>query len=376
MRLKTLNKRISTNEDGIFYKEIVNENEKIVDKVFIIRYRDNEKDKLITIGKYSQGIRINYCKQKRNEILNQIHLGEVPTVIKAKRIKKDIVRFDMIAKEYFEYASIHNRDYKNAISRYELHIKPYIGDMDIELINVDNIEQIQKDKIKKLAAKTVNHIIQVVGTIYNFVIDREKFNGNNPVKKIKKLKCDNTRERFLSVNEIKSLLFEVEQDEQLYLFIKLALCTGGRFDTVKSIKKKDISLDDKMINLTDFKNGTSFKGFIPDDLVELLSIRIKEIGFNDEILNYHKTKDLQSKISKKLRPILNRLYNEELELNDRKNRVVIHTLRHTFASHLAINGTPIFTIQKLLNHKDINMTMRYAKLAPDSGKIQVNELYK
>jgi len=41
-----------------------------------------------------------------------------------------------------------------------------------------------------------------------------------------------------------------------------------------------------------------------------------------------------------------------------------------------INGTPIFTIQKLLNHKDIAMTMRYAKLAPDSGRVQVNEFYK
>ena len=57
---------------------------------------------------------------------------------------------------------------------------------------------------------------------------------------------------------------------------------------------------------------------------------------------------------------------------DAKNRTVIHT----FASHLAINGTPIFTIQKLLNHSDIKMTMRYAKLAPDSGKMAIEELYK
>ena len=62
------------------------------------------------------------------------------------------------------------------------------------------------------------------------------------------------------------------------------------------------------------------------------------------------------------------LFNQEIDVNDRKNRVVFHTLRHTFASHLAINGTPIFTIQKLMNHKDIKMTLRYAKLSPDSGR--------
>lgn len=39
---------------------------------------------------------------------------------------------------------------------------------------------------------------------------------------------------------------------------------------------------------------------------------------------------------------------------------------HTFASYLAINGTPIFTIKELMNHKDIEQTMRYAKLSPDS----------
>lgn len=73
---------------------------------------------------------------------------------------------------------------------------------------------------------------------------------------------------------------------------------------------------------------------------------------------------------------MNNLFNTDLNTKDRQNRVVIHSLRHTFASHLAINGTPIFTIQKLMNHKDISMTMRYAKLAPESGKESVQNLYK
>ena len=45
-----------------------------------------------------------------------------------------------------------------------------------------------------------------------------------------------------------------------------------------------------------------------------------------------------------------------------------------FASHLVINGRPIFTIQKLMNHKDITMTIRYAKLAPDSGREAIENL--
>ncbi len=40
------------------------------------------------------------------------------------------------------------------------------------------------------------------------------------------------------------------------------------------------------------------------------------------------------------------------------------SIRHTFASWLAIAGTPLRTIQELLGHADIRMTIRYAHLSP------------
>jgi integrase len=376
LKLRTLNKRIQTKVNGVFYKEIIDENKKVVDKVFLIRYRDNNKDKLVTIGKYSQGIRINYCKKKRDEILNFIRLGEVPTTIKAKRIDSDTITFNMIANTYFEYAKLHYRSYKNSILKYNTYLKIPLGDMDIKAIKLEDIEKIQHEKIEYLAPRTVNTIIQQIKTIYNFAIDRDIFKGVSPVSKVKVLRMDNAREKYLSTQEIKKLENEVSDNEQLLLFVKLALCTGARISTVVNIRKKDINLVTKSVNLRDFKSATTYKGFISNEIVELLESRLNEIDFDAQVLNYTKSTNLAHAISDKLRPIFMKLFNKHLDKDDRKNKTVIHTLRHTFASHLAINSTPIYTIQKLLNHRDIKMTMRYAKLAPDSGREFVNELYK
>ena len=43
----------------------------------------------------------------------------------------------------------------------------------------------------------------------------------------------------------------------------------------------------------------------------------------------------------------------------------IHDLRHTFASWLVVNGIPIFEVSQLLRNASIQMTERYAHLAPD-----------
>lgn len=51
-----------------------------------------------------------------------------------------------------------------------------------------------------------------------------------------------------------------------------------------------------------------------------------------------------------------------------------HALRHTFASHFMMAGGNILTLQKLLGHSTLAMTMRYAHLSPDHLAAEVQRM--
>jgi len=55
-------------------------------------------------------------------------------------------------------------------------------------------------------------------------------------------------------------------------------------------------------------------------------------------------------------------------------RVGWHVLRHTYASHLVMRNVPIRVIQELLGHATIEMTLRYAHVAPAFHAEAVNRL--
>jgi site-specific recombinase XerD len=67
------------------------------------------------------------------------------------------------------------------------------------------------------------------------------------------------------------------------------------------------------------------------------------------------------KIKEKLRRQLIRIA-EKAKIN---NLTKLHSLRHTYASHLVMKGVDLPTIQKLMGHSDIQTTMIYSHLAPD-----------
>ena len=48
-----------------------------------------------------------------------------------------------------------------------------------------------------------------------------------------------------------------------------------------------------------------------------------------------------------------------------------HVLRHTYASHFMMNGGDILTLQRILGHSTITLTMRYSHLSPDHLQVDV-----
>ena len=368
--LKVLPTRHTTKYDGVYFKEIIAENGKVVDKQYIIRWRDeNGKDRLKTIGKHSEGVRPPYCKNKRDEIVVKLRLGEdAPHLAK----KKSGITFDECADKYFSDRSHLVKESHKEKQRYLNHIKIHIGHKPMENVSIQDVEDLQKLFMKTLAPRTVNHLMFLVGTVFKHAIKKGLYSGTSPTIAIDGLKVDNARDKYLNTKEVEKLLKAAEMSHyEVWLFVKLSLSTGGRVSTIMDIKAKDIKLENNSVTLRDHKSAKTYTGFYDDDLKSILAERAEALKPNEPVIRLHR-----HTIEQKLRGLLDVLFNLDLEKDDSKNRTVIHTLRHTFASHLAINGVDILTIKKLMNHASIEMTMRYAHLSPDKGSDAVKSLYK
>ena len=63
-----------------------------------------------------------------------------------------------------------------------------------------------------------------------------------------------------------------------------------------------------------------------------------------------------------------------MTIDERWIEAEVRDLRHTFASHLVMKGVDLRTVAKLMGHRDIRVTMRYAHLVPDHLQAAVDVL--
>ena len=375
---------------GVKYEELDNK-----DRSYYITYKINGKTKTAHIGKKSEGITEEFCHQKRNDAVNRERFVDDTPIVKFK--KKSVATLDELATLYFEDKTLHNRNNDKVRLSYNKHFSQRFGNEDILNLTTETFEKWQREMAKTIcdttkrvySSKTINNLLNDLSAIINHAILKGKFKGENPLKPIKRQKVRNERQRYFSTDEIKLLLEEVKKlrdGEMLTIFILLSLSTGGRVKTICNIKVQDLDIVNGIVSLFDFRNQSSYKGFISSDIITKCKEWIKQQHYTklDYIISTDGKRVFSDEngnedikyILNRLSPLFNKLFNQGLKAGDSIDRAVPHTLRHTFASQLAINGTSIYTIQKLMNHKDISQTLRYAKLAPDTGKLAVIEMTK
>lgn len=146
----------------------------------------------------------------------------------------------------------------------------------------------------------------------------------------------------------------------------VALNTGMRKGEIFNLRKQDIDLDRKMIHISDSKNNESRDVPINDTIHRTLEAFVDGEGDpKNYIFVNPKTKKPYDNVKKSFKTALKKVGIEDF---------TFHDLRHTFASHLVMNGVDLMTIKELLGHKDIKMTMRYAHLSPDHKRLAVQKL--
>jgi integrase len=358
--------------EGVYHYNLKNG-----DTSYYITYKDNENTTVTKkIGRKSEGVNESYCSQVRYETISKLNNSELPPKIAIQK-KQNIVTLDSLAEFYFDTKD--NKSLHKYKGKYTKRIQPILGKKDVRYMSEKDFKIFQQALLDDgLSNHTTNCYVDIVSAIISHSIQKRNFIGKNPTTVVKKLKVDNKRERILNRSEIDDLLEAVEESWILNLFVRLSLSLGARKSTVLNIKKCDVDLENKMITLKDFKNNSTYTGYFSDDIIfQLVKNRMAMIADDEFLISSLDYKDMDGYISRKLNTIFYYLFNHKLkDQNDRKNKVVTHTLRHTVLSHLAMNGESIFTIKSISNHKSLQMLERYVKLNPAVGKKPIENLWK
>ena len=295
---------------------------------------------------------------------------------------------DFFEQYYMPEAKRSKRSWLIDEQRFNKIIKPAIGMKPISAIIREDIQAIIDSLVTAGAApstiKQYRSIINYAFTLASLtkLAGTTIFTGQNPVRGVKVPPIKNSRERFLTAKEAKALVSAAKKlpNQDLHDCIVLSLNTGLRLGELQRLEWPDVDLTYAMLTVRDEAhrkpggkvplNNTALKIFKKRYDVRQISPSISmvfphSIENSTARINFsHAFKELADSIG----------LNDGIKPDDRARRIVFHSLRHTFASWLACNGEDIYRIQRLMRHKTITMTMRYAHLIPDATRAAVQNL--
>lgn len=384
----------NTNFQGVRYRKHPTRKHGVrFDRYFAIRYQRDGKRIEEGVGWESDGHTETEAALRLSEFKKAYAIGEGPTRLGEKRRlrqeeqKKRQQEIDRLEKvgirfgEFFEktyWPTAQSSKTPGSFNAERIYfnrwINPVIGNMpfsDIRPLHIHNVRKRMLEGDKPKSRRTIEYVLAIIRQVWNLARHESLTNSDSPTKDVKKLKFDNRRIRFLNKNEADALLAELKKKSpQLHDMSLLALHCGLRAIEVFRLTWGKIDLARGIITVDG--KGSKSRRLVMTAKIKAMFKRLEKREAGELVFP-----DRNGKMTQRISHTFIRTV-DELELNngvvDRRDRVVFHTLRHTFASWLVQNGTSLYTVKELMGHSGIAMTERYSHLAPGFQKEAVDGL--
>lgn len=253
-------------------------------------------------------------------------------------------------------------------------IRPAIGTIAfLELAETD-LARVKKAMMDKgLADKTVYHALAVIRQILNHAKHPEIYLR----AKVKMPKVDNAKLRYLTADEIATLLSALKlKSDIVHDQAFISVNCGLRFSEVAGLRWEDVNFETGTISIRDAKTGSRVV-FLNDGVTSLLKARKgkKKTGLvfpAPVVRRAEKRGEPQERCSKTFQRVADELFNEGI--NDRRLKITFHSLRHTFGTHVYENSGDLYLTQKALGHKTMTMAQRYAKMSETKLREAFNKM--
>jgi len=217
-----------------------------------------------------------------------------------------------------------------------------------EIKRADILAYIQKRREDGAKAATINSEMSIIKGFFRYMMIIEAI-SKNPTEFIPMEKNVNQRDRWLTVEEERRLL--LSSPEWLKDVIIFATSTGMRRGEILKLTWDNVDLPAGIIYVRDTKNKTPRT--VP------ITPRVRQVL--DHIME--ETVTTGCIFQRKRKPIPVQTLEGAFSLATDKAGVEnlhFHDLRHTFATRLVQHGVDLYTLQRLLGHKNPQMTTRYA----------------
>jgi len=261
------------------------------------------------------------------------------------------IKFEEMARSYIQNYSKPNKrsSWRDEISF--KHLASFFRAKCLHEITPLDVEKYKVQRLEKVAPATVNRELACLKHMFNKAIEWDKAK-ENPTLKVKLLREENKRVRYLEKEETEALLDACS--ERLRPIVITALNTGMRKSEVLHLKWSEVDLIRRKIYIYNTKSGKPRDVYINEWLVDTLLELVKHPKSAYVFCN-EKGKPYGS-IRKFFETAKRKAGIEDLRFHD---------LRHNLASHLAMAGVGSEILQEILGHRDYRMTRRYIHLSPD-----------